>query len=283
MRRERSRRKDAGGRYIGQSYNLAVQGGGVNVPRHMSTFADHFSRVAAAYAVFRPRYPEALFDWLAGTAPGRRRAWDCGTGSGQAAVALAKRFQEVIASDPSIAQLANAERVPGVSYVAMTAERCALASSTADLITVAQALHWFDRDAFFQETMRVLRPGGLLAVWSYALMTVSPEIDSIIGTFYRDTVGPYWPPGRALVEHGYAGLQLPLPSIPAPALHMDAEWDLAQLMGYVSTWSAVDRYRIDRQEDPVPLLAGQLEHLWGDPAAPRTVRWPLTLIAARKS
>ena len=248
----------------------------------MSFSSDHFSRVASRYATFRPHYPEALFDWLAGAVPGRRRAWDCGTGSGQAAVSLAKRFQHVIASDASVAQLANAERADGITYVAMAAEQTALADGTADLVTVAQALHWFRHEEFFREAVRALRPGGLLAAWSYALVTVSPDMDAVIATFYRKTVGPYWPAERALVDRGYAGLELPFPPIATPDFHMEVQWDLAQLAGYISTWSAVDRYRIDRHEDPVPGLVSRLEPLWGDSGTPRTVRWPLTFVATRK-
>jgi hypothetical protein len=72
------------------------------------TFKDYFSRQSGQYTLFRPRYPRELFHFLAATAPDRQRAWDCGTGNGQAAVDLAADFSEVIATDPSERQIAHA-------------------------------------------------------------------------------------------------------------------------------------------------------------------------------
>lgn len=247
----------------------------------MPEFADHFSATAASYASFRPHYPAALFDWLAASTSGRQRVWDCGTGSGQAAVALSRRFAEVVATDPSVAQLANAARAAGVSYVAMTAERGALADSSVDLVTVAQALHWFDRAAFFAETRRVLRPHGALAVWSYGLLTIDSALDTILGHFYHDTLRSYWPAERALVDSGYAGVALPFPEVESPTFEMEAIWSFAQLGGYLSTWSAVGRYRSRTGEDPVPFLMRRLESSWG--ALPtRRVCWPLVVRLARR-
>jgi SAM-dependent methyltransferase len=248
----------------------------------MSSFSDHFSGVAAAYASYRPRYPAALFTWLAQLAPDRERAWDCGTGSGQAAEGLAAHFGEVAATDPSVAQLANAPRLNGVAYVAMTAEQAALADRTVALVTVAQALHWFNRRNFYREVDRVLRPGGVLAVWSYALAVTEPAIDAILGRFHSETLGPYWPAERSLVDSGYRGIELPYPELWAPPFQMDAEWDLTQLRGYLGTWSAVNRYRAERGADPVPALIRVVAEVWGDPAEKRPIGWPLALRVARK-
>ena len=183
----------------------------------MPAFVDHFAATSASYARYRPHYPAALFDVIASATSARNTAWDCGTGSGQAAVPLAERYGEVIATDPSVAQLARAERTAGVTYVAMTAERCALAAHTVDLVTVAQALHWFDRPAFFAEVDRVLRPGGALAVWSYGLLSIEPAIDLLLQRLYVETLGPYWPAERALVDSGYAAIELPYPELEARA------------------------------------------------------------------
>lgn len=248
----------------------------------MTDFADHFSRVAQSYAAFRPRYPSALFAWIASAAPARQRALDCGTGNGQAAVALAEHFPHVLAGDPSVAQLVRAERRDGVDYVVMTAERAALPSRSVDVVTAAQALHWFDREPFFREATRVLRPNGLLVAWSYSLASITPEVDSILTAFHRDVVGPYWPPGRELVDAGYAGIELPLSRVTSPPFEMSVDWDLAQLLGYVATWSAVDRYRTHRGTDPIPQLRAELEPRWGALALRRTVRWPITILAGRK-
>jgi SAM-dependent methyltransferase len=248
----------------------------------MSSFADHFSTTAAAYAVFRPRYPAELFDWLASVAPNREIAWDCATGSGQAAIGLAERFARVVATDPSVAQLAHAETNPRVSYAAMTAERGALAGRSVALVTVAQALHWIDRPAFYQEARRTLVRGGVLAVWSYALGTFGePAIDQAIAEFYGATVGPYWPPERAVVDEGYARIEFPFVEVAPPPLAMRAEWTFEQLAGYLSTWSAVRRAKTATGVDPLPRFLSALAPLWGAPNAVRTIAWPLAIRAGR--
>jgi ubiquinone/menaquinone biosynthesis C-methylase UbiE len=247
----------------------------------MPTFADHFSVAAASYASFRPRYPTALFAWLATRVSNRQRAWDCGTGNGQAAVALASHFDEVVASDPSVAQLSHAERVGGVRYVAMTAEHSALADRSVELVTVAQALHWFDRAAFLREVSRVLRRGGALAVWSYGGLKIAPGLDELMTRFHDETIGAYWPAERAIVRAGYAGLELPFSEEATPTFEMTVEWTLSQLGGYLSTWSAVNRYRASRGEDPVPPMVESLRAVWGAPDATRTVRWPLVVRLGR--
>jgi SAM-dependent methyltransferase len=249
----------------------------------MSSFVDHFSGVAASYASYRPRYPAALFAWLAHLAPDREHAWDCGTGNGQAAEGLAPLFREVVATDPSEAQLTNARRLRGVAFVTMTAEQAALAADAVALVTVAQALHWFKREEFYREVDRVLRPGGVLAVWSYALAVIDPDIDAILGRFHADTLGPYWPPERSLVDSGYRGIELPYPELSHPSFQMEAQWDLARLHGYLTTWSAVGRYRTERRDDPVPDAIRAVAAVWGDPVRTRRIAWPLTLRVARKS
>lgn len=247
-------------------------------------FADHFSAGARDYARYRPHYPAPLIDWLASRCARRERAWDCGTGSGQAAVAVRGHFSEVVATDPSIGQLASAERAPGVEYLAMAAERCALRSASMDLVTAAQALHWFDRDAFFAEARRVLRPQGLLAVWSYGLLSVHPLIDRPIARFYTETLGTYWPPERALVDSGYDGIVFPFAPVPVPPFQMEAHWTLDELSGYLSTWSGVRRYRADRGADPVAALVEELAEPWRAEATAegaRRVRWPLAIRVGR--
>jgi SAM-dependent methyltransferase len=247
----------------------------------MQSFPDHFAFAAAGYATYRPRYPAALFEWLAGSAPSRRRAWDCGTGSGQAAVALAEQFDHVIATDPSVAQLASAERADRVAYVAMTAERAALAEKSVALVTVAQALHWFDLPVFFEEARRVLVPEGLLAAWSYGLAHVTPELDDVVMRFYSETLGPYWPAERAMVEEGYRSIDFPFAELAVPAFEMSASWTLPQLAGYLATWSAVGRFRTARGEDPMPAVVQELMGAWGAPSRERPVRWPLIVRVGR--
>jgi SAM-dependent methyltransferase len=247
-----------------------------------STFADHFSTTAAAYAVYRPRYPDALFAWLASAAPGVERAWDCATGNGQAAAGLAVHFTNVVATDPSTAQLAHAARGARVHYAAMTAERPALAAHSVQLVTVAQALHWLDRDAFYAEARRVLVPGGLLAIWSYALGVFGePALDEALRRFYSETVGPFWPAERSIIDAGYAALEFPFDELTPPPIVMEVSWSLDQLAGYLSTWSAVQRARSATGRDPLPGFVAALEPRWGDGTMRRTLRWPLAMRVGR--
>lgn len=241
------------------------------------SFKDHFSTQADSYARYRPHYPAELYTYLASLPAARQLAWDCATGSGQAAVALAESFTQVIATDASPQQLQRAQPHPRVSYQVATAEAVALADASVDLITVAQALHWFDLDAFASEAGRVLKPGGILAVWTYEMARIQPQVDAIVEHFYRDIVGPWWPPERALVESGYADIQLPFSELDTPAFQMQADWTLQQLTGYLSSWSAVQRYRDEKGEHPIDTVMDALNDAWGTPDHPRTVRWPLAL------
>ncbi len=245
------------------------------------TFKDHFSGHAADYARARPGYPDALFDYLASLPPVRVAAWDCGTGSGQAAAPLGRRFQRVLASDASAAQIASATRAANVLYVAAPAERAPLRDASVDLIMVAQALHWFDFAPFFAEVRRVARPGAAFAASAYGNCRVSPEIDALYDHLYEKVLGPYWPPERAYVEQGYRTIPSPFTALPTPAFVMDVQWDLAGFLGYLETWSATQRYRRQNGQDPLAPLRPALESAWGDPSVVRRIVWPLALLVAR--
>lgn len=243
-------------------------------------FPDHFSGHAADYAKARPTYPAELFAHLASIAPARDLAWDVGAGSGQSACALADHVARVVATDASAKQLAAARPHPRVTYLEARAERSPLGDATADLVTVAQALHWFDIDAFHAEVRRVVRPGAILAEWSYDLMTVVPEVDGVVRHLYRDVVGSYWPPERIHVEDGYAKLAFPFERVEVPEFAMELEWTLDQLTAYLGTWSSVRRFTEARGEDPVAGLSTELEAAWGS-GARRVVRWPLSVRVGR--
>jgi ubiquinone/menaquinone biosynthesis C-methylase UbiE len=247
-----------------------------------SGFADHFSGCAEGYAEFRPGYPDELFELLASLAPSRRLAWDCATGSGQAAVPLAARFERVVASDASPAQIAEAQQHPSIEYHVGRAEESGLPDASCDLVTVAQALHWFDVDVFHAEAVRVLVPDGLLAEWSYGPLALDAPLDAVMRVFYAETVGPYWPKERAHVDAGYRDLPFPLPRLPMPDLALKAEMTLAALLGYVSTWSAVQAFRAAEGKDPLPQLQQELQALWGPAGRTHHVRWPLVLRVGRK-
>jgi ubiquinone/menaquinone biosynthesis C-methylase UbiE len=239
---------------------------------------DHFSGHAPAYAYYRPRYPEALFDYLDTLVPGHSLAWDCGAGSGQATIPLAGRFGRVIATDISRAMLQQAPRHPAVEYRVAPAEASGLENASVDLVTVAQALHWLNTGTFYAEAARVLVPGGLLAVWTYGEQRLDePALDRTLRRFYTDIVGPYWPEERRHVESGYLTLPFPFPELQPPALVMQEIWTLAQLLGYVGTWSATHRFRQAVGHDPLDRLRQDLERNWGDPSSGRRIWWPLSV------
>ena len=241
-------------------------------------FKDHFSKQAADYAKFRPRYPKELFRWLASVAPSNELAWDCATGSGQAAVELAAGFARVIATDASEKQIANAEKHPRVEYRIATAEDSRLEPHSVDLIMVAQALHWFDLEKFYPEVKRILKPRGVIAATAYRLATVSPTIDAAVTHYYAEVVGPYWPEERRLVEN-FEELAFAFAEIEAPAFAMEAKWNVEHLLGYLRTWSATQRFMAAEKRDPLESLEERLRSAWGNEA--RRIIWPLTVRAGR--
>jgi SAM-dependent methyltransferase len=245
-------------------------------------FSDHFSGLSAAYAVHRPGYPPGLFDALAELPRGRARAWDCATGSGQAALGLARHFDRVLATDASAAQVRAAAAHPRVCYGVAQAEAVPFRSGAFDLIAVAQALHWLELPEFYAEARRLLAPGGAVAVWTYGRQRVDDgAIDAAVNHYYDQVVGPYWPPERRWVETGYRTLRFPFTEEPLTAPPMTATWTLDELLGYVGTWSATARCRSATGVDPLPALAEQLAPHWGGRAARRRIEWPLSVRAGR--
>ncbi|MCD9017283.1 class I SAM-dependent methyltransferase [Parachryseolinea silvisoli] len=237
---------------------------------------DYFSGHAKVYAAFRPAYPVALYDFIFRHLPQRRRAWDCATGNGQVARHLAQHFQHVDATDISQQQLDNAYRADNITYSVAPAEKSGFADGRFDLITVAQALHWFDTHAFYQEVRRTGAPGGLLAVWGYASLRIEPFVDEIITDFYSRIVGPYWDDARRLVEERYLTIPFPFPEIPSPGFHIDVVWTLDHLAGYLESWSATQKYTRATGINPVPELCGRLRAYWSENDT-KTVRFPIFL------
>lgn len=247
----------------------------------MSAFKDHFSSASDQYAAYRPDYPAELFDWLASRCAECSTAWDCATGSGQAALGLTQNFHQVIATDASAEQVRHAVAHPAIDYRVAPAEASGLADHSIDLVTVAQAAHWFDLPRFYAEVSRVLKPGGVIALWGYGRIVLPGYMDTPFLRFYDATVGPYWPPERALIDDAYRGLDFPFDEIHAPAFHIEVEWTLAQLMAYLSTWSAVKRYQSECGKDPLPALMMEIQPLWSDPDVARQLQWPLFLRVGR--
>lgn len=242
-------------------------------------FQDHFSTQAATYAAARPTYPDALFAWLAQACPRHELAWDAGAGNGQCAVALSPTFARVIATEPSAAQLANAVPRPNIAYRQEAAESPSLAEASVDLLTIAQALHWFDLARFWPAARRVLREGALVAAWTYERCSVTPAVDAVFQHLYVDLLDPYWPPERAHVADGYARLPFPFARIPVPAFDMAQSWTLPQYLAYLSSWSATQRCIAATGRDPIAEVAVDMGAAWGNPDQPRTVRWPLVVHA----
>ena len=247
-----------------------------------TTFKDHFSQHAADYAQARPTYPAALFDWLAAQCSGHALAWDAGCGNGQAAVDLAERFERVIATDPSATQIAAAVPHPSVDYRVEPAESPTLTDASADLVTVAQAMHWFDVTAFHASVHRVLRPGGLIAAWSYGPCHVDAAIDAVFMRLYEDVLGAFWPPERAHVETGYRDLPFPYEPVPPPSLELIQRWTLPQYLDYLRSWSATQHYLRVHGRDPVSVMTDDFALAWGKPDDARHVRWTLAMRAGRR-
>lgn len=243
------------------------------------SFKDHFSESSSGYAKHRPTYPDELFQFLASLTTDHGSAWDCATGSGQVAVALSSYYADVVASDASQSQIDAAVAHPGVNYRVARAEASGLSDSSQDIVTVGQALHWFDEDAFMAEAGRVLKTDGVLAVWFYELCSVNAECDVIVDSLYREIVGEYWPPERVKIEGGYADVTMPGATIPVPPLEMTVDWDAADMLGFLRTWSACKRYETDKGSDPVVLIEAKLAEAWGSER--RRVTWPLQMRASR--
>ena len=242
------------------------------------SFKDHFSNHSLDYKKFRPQYPPQLFEFLADQCSQHDLAWDCATGSGQAASELAKHFHKVIATDASKSQLKNNIPQSNIDYRVATAEHSSLKDQSVDLITVAQALHWFDLDNFFTEVRRVLKPNGMFAAWSYNLLHVDNDIDEIISDLYAKTLGSFWPFERKMVENAYKDLDFPFDVQRNTSFEMRAEWDFNQLIGYLNTWSAVKAYIKQSQQNPVSEVSNRILNIWGEKHDKKQIMWPLTVI-----
>jgi SAM-dependent methyltransferase len=246
-------------------------------------FKDHFSGHAALYRDARPLPPPAWYDWLAGQVPDAGLAWDAGCGNGQASVALAAHFERVLATDPSAGQIANAQAHARVDYRVEAAEHCSLEDGAASLVDVSQALHWFDLAAFHDEARRVLKPGGVIAVSAYGNCSVDRAVDAVERRLYADTLADDWPPERAQVDNGYRDLPFPFARIEAPTFEMRADWNLAQFLAYLRSWSATQRHIKAHDEDPVAAAAPALALAWGDAVRVRAVRWPFFTVVGRSA
>jgi SAM-dependent methyltransferase len=224
---------------------------------------DNFSQQAAIYAAFRPTYPPELFQYLYTLISNRQCAWDCGTGNGQVAAALADHFDKVYATDISEKQIARAVQKPNIFYSVQRAEQTSFNDNQFGLVTVAQAIHWFKFDEFYDEVKRTLKPGGILAVIGYGLMETSGELNDVIRHFYKNVVGPYWDVERSYIDEEYTTIPFPFEEVSTPDFAMEYDWNIDQLTGYLSTWSSVQHYINKNNTDPLTLVSEQLKQAWG--------------------
>jgi SAM-dependent methyltransferase len=245
------------------------------------SFRDHFSARSDDYARYRPTYPVSLYEWLAGLVPDRELALDCATGSGQAALGLADHFDRVLGIDGSPEQLSRAAAHAQIGYAVAYVEAAPVRAHSIDLITVAAALHWFDHDRFYADARRVLRPGGVIAAWSYYMFESEPAIDAVMDRYANDILRDYWPEQMHLNQDRYANTPFPFPRIDAPDFFMEAEWGIEETVGFMTTWSAPQRYERERGTHPLDLVVDDLRAAWGDPRRRLHIRWPLHLLVGR--
>lgn len=240
----------------------------------MTRTKDLFSDQSRNYARFRPHYPRELFVYLRSLCCAHNRAWDAACGNGQAAHMLLPFFDQVIATDLSAQQIAHALMREKINYYVATFEDSKIDTDTVDLITVAQAFHWFDQNAFVDEVRRVAKADAILAIWCYGLAMIDSTVDAIIRHLYHDILGPFWEPERKLVETNYSDVQLPFAVIDAPSFAMASEWMLDDLYGYLRTWSSYKKFVAHTKSDPLCVLGESLREGFGEHKK-REVRWSI--------
>lgn len=223
---------------------------------------DNFSDKSNLYQLFRPTYPTELLDWIYLNIANFDTAWDCGTGNGQIASSLATKFKNVFATDISEQQLSNAPTLPNITYSRQAAEHTNFADDTFDLITVGQAIHWFDFERFYAEVNRTAKPHAMLAVVGYGKFNSEPAIDAIIDTLYTEIIGSYWDKERIFIEEKYLTIPFPFAEIKCPHFSKHYTWSFPQLIGYLETWSAVKHYEKVNNLNPVDLIKKDLQAVW---------------------
>jgi len=237
---------------------------------------DNFSKQASLYAIYRPRYPRALFDFIVGFSAEKKFAWDCATGNGQSATELSGYFENIYATDISKKQIEEAVKKENIFYTVEPAEKTGIADGIIDLVTVSQALHWFDFDKFYREVKRVSKPAGIIAVWTYSLLQIDTITDALIREYHFETLKDYWDKERKYVDDGYESIPFPFNNISAPAFSIEVNWNLQDLEGYLNTWSAVQKFITINKYNPIPLLILEIKKNW-QPADYRKIIFPIHL------
>lgn len=241
-----------------------------------------FNKQAADYVKYRPVYPREVYDFLASLTPGHDLAYDAGTGNGQCATPLADYFKEVIASDISQNQIDNAIKKNKVTYLVSEAHETTIKAKTVDLITSATAIHWFNFEMFFAECKRILKPNGIIAAWSYGWHECENEhITKIIQHFGKNLLQDYWRPQPKLIWDNYKSIPFPFEKIKHPEFKQQVQWNLEELIGYLSTWSATQKYINDKKSHPAELVYKELLSQWGDPSIKLEFHSPLIMLVGK--
>lgn len=250
----------------------------------MNTFKDNFSKHAEVYVKFRPTYPKKLFEFLQGLTGEHKLAWDCGTGNGQSAIKLTDYYGKVYATDPSQEQIKNAIHHERIVYKIESAENPrSIADNSVDLITVAQAIHWFDFDKFYGQVKRVLKTKGIIAVWAYGIPMINEELDSIIKDFHDNIVGEFWLPENKMIENEYSTIPFPFDEIKTPDFFIQKKVTISEIIGHLRTWSATQKYIDKHNENPLEPLALKLKEQWKDIETEKEIKWKLILKVGKMS
>lgn len=223
---------------------------------------DNFSRQSDSYAKYRPTYPGALYDFILIHVTGKESAWDCGTGNGQAAKELSQVFTKVFATDISQKQIDNAVRADNIFYSVQPAEQTDFPDNCFNLVTVAQALHWFRFDEFYTEVKRVIKHGGLFAGWTYSLLRITSNINNLIEDHHYNTLGSFWDDERKYVDEEYRTIPFPFEKINVPSFTIVYNWTIEELEGYLNTWSALQKFTAQHNYNPVEDLVKSIKPHW---------------------
>jgi hypothetical protein len=241
---------------------------------------DNFSQQSSLYSQFRPDYPAELFEYILKVVPHKKTAWDCATGNGQSAFSLSSHFEKVIATDISSKQLDNAEKAQNIFYSVQPAEQTNIESNIIDLVTVAQAIHWFDFEKFYAEVKRVAADNAVIAVWCYTLLRINEPINAVLDNYHFSTMAGYWDAERKYVDEGYQTIPFPFEKIKTPGFFIEKYWTIDELEGYLNTWSALQKYIAVNKRNPVPELIKSIQPFWGNNSKQKII-FPIQLLLGR--